>query len=95
MGLRFGALIGHGAGYGVYDKLKEALGTDVNYFFNVDRSRSGSPTNLSLGKAAIRPGQACKARRTAKSLAVLEELPALGSFCQNRGSGCKSIIIQS
>ena len=35
-GLRFGALIGHGAGYGVYDKLKESLGKDVNYFFNVD-----------------------------------------------------------
>jgi GH15 family glucan-1,4-alpha-glucosidase len=31
----------------------------------------------------IRPAQACKARRTAKSLAVLEESPALGSFCQN------------
>ena len=36
MGLRFKALIGHGAGYGVYDKLKESVGTDVNYFFNVD-----------------------------------------------------------
>src|SRR5213082_2876352 len=36
LGLRFSALIGHGAGYGVYDKLKEALGKDVNYFFNVD-----------------------------------------------------------
>src|SRR5438105_12796332 len=36
LGLRFSALIGHGAGYGVYDKLKEAAGTDVNYFFNVD-----------------------------------------------------------
>ncbi len=35
-GLRFKALIGHGAGYGVYDKLKEAIGKDVNYFFNVD-----------------------------------------------------------
>src|SRR6266576_398198 len=35
-GLRFSALIGHGAGYGVYDKLKEALGREVNYFFNVD-----------------------------------------------------------
>ncbi len=35
-GLRFSALIGHGAGYGVYDKLKEALGKDVNFFFNVD-----------------------------------------------------------
>ncbi|HEV3184892.1 MAG TPA: ABC transporter substrate-binding protein [Xanthobacteraceae bacterium] len=35
-GLKFKALIGHGAGYGVYDKLKEGLGSDVNYFFNVD-----------------------------------------------------------
>ena len=35
-GLKFGALIGHGAGYGVYEKLKEGLGKDVNYFFNVD-----------------------------------------------------------
>jgi ABC-type branched-subunit amino acid transport system substrate-binding protein len=35
-GLRFSTLIGHGAGYGVYDKLKESLGKDVNYFFNVD-----------------------------------------------------------
>src|SRR4030095_6822942 len=26
----------HGAGYGVYDKLKEGLGSDVNYFFNTD-----------------------------------------------------------
>jgi ABC-type branched-subunit amino acid transport system substrate-binding protein len=36
LGLRFHALIGHGAGYGVYDKLKESLGKDVNHFFNVD-----------------------------------------------------------
>jgi len=35
-GLRVSALIGHGAGYGVYDKLKEGFGKDVNYFFNVD-----------------------------------------------------------
>src|SRR6266436_2850517 len=35
-GLKFGALLGHGAGYGVYEKLKEGLGTDVNYVFNAD-----------------------------------------------------------
>src|SRR5246127_4689398 len=35
-GLRFGALVGHGAGYGVYEKLKEGLGTDVNYIFDTD-----------------------------------------------------------
>lgn len=35
-GLKFAALMGHGAGYGVYEKLKEGLGTDVNYIFNTD-----------------------------------------------------------
>ncbi len=35
-GLRFRALIGHGAGYGVADKLYDALGNDVDYFYNVD-----------------------------------------------------------
>ena len=35
-GLKIAALVGHGAGYGVYDKLKEGLGADVNYFFNTD-----------------------------------------------------------
>ena len=35
-GLKVQALVGHGAGYGVYEKLKEGLGNDVNYFFNAD-----------------------------------------------------------
>jgi len=35
-GLEFNAVIGHGAGYGVADKLYDALGNDVDYFFNVD-----------------------------------------------------------
>ncbi len=35
-GLRFKALIGHGAGYGVADKLYKALGDDVDYIYNVD-----------------------------------------------------------
>ena len=35
-GLKFGALVGQGAGYGVYEKLKESLGTDANYLFNID-----------------------------------------------------------
>jgi branched-chain amino acid transport system substrate-binding protein len=53
MGLRFRALIGHGAGYGVYDKLKEALGTDVNDFFNVD------PISIWLtNQTALKPGLA-------------------------------------
>jgi len=35
-GLRFGALMGHGAGYGVYEKLKEGMGADAAYIFNAD-----------------------------------------------------------
>ena len=35
-GLRFKALIGHGAGYGVRDKLYEALGDAADYILNVD-----------------------------------------------------------
>jgi branched-chain amino acid transport system substrate-binding protein len=35
-GLKFGAIVGHGAGYGVYDKLKEGLGADANYLFDTD-----------------------------------------------------------
>ncbi len=35
-GLKFKALIGHGAGYGQIDKLQETFGEDVNYVYNVD-----------------------------------------------------------
>jgi branched-chain amino acid transport system substrate-binding protein len=35
-GLKFQALIGHGAGYGQIDKLIETFGEDVNYVYNVD-----------------------------------------------------------
>jgi ABC-type branched-subunit amino acid transport system substrate-binding protein len=35
-GLRFQALVGHGAGYTDYNKLKASAGTDVNYFMDVD-----------------------------------------------------------
>src|SRR5437879_2876233 len=33
-GSKFGLRARHGAGYGVYEKLKEGLGADVNYVFN-------------------------------------------------------------
>src|SRR5258705_2306440 len=33
-GLKFGALVGHGAGYGVYEQAKESLGPDANQIFN-------------------------------------------------------------
>jgi branched-chain amino acid transport system substrate-binding protein len=35
-GLKWLALIGHGAGYGQYDKLKEAFGKEAEYIYNVD-----------------------------------------------------------
>jgi len=36
LGLRFSTLIGHGAGYSDYTRLKQAAGKDVNYFYTVD-----------------------------------------------------------
>ena len=35
-GLKWSALIGHGAGYGQYDKLRETLGKDADYIYDVD-----------------------------------------------------------
>jgi branched-chain amino acid transport system substrate-binding protein len=35
-GLKWAALIGHGAGYGQYDKLEAAFGKDAEYIYNVD-----------------------------------------------------------
>ncbi len=35
-GLKWKALIGHGAGYGQIDKLTETFGADANYLYNVD-----------------------------------------------------------
>jgi ABC-type branched-subunit amino acid transport system substrate-binding protein len=52
-GLKFKALIGHGAGYGVVDQLYSALGNDVNYIFNVD------PVSIwLLDPASLKPGLA-------------------------------------
>jgi len=36
LGLRFDALVGHGAGYTDYTKIKSTVGSDANYFFDVD-----------------------------------------------------------
>lgn len=35
-GLKWAALIGHGAGYGQIDKLRETFGKDADYIYNVD-----------------------------------------------------------
>lgn len=36
LGLHFSALVGHGAGYTDYNKIKSSVGNDANYFFDVD-----------------------------------------------------------
>jgi ABC-type branched-subunit amino acid transport system substrate-binding protein len=69
-GLKFGALVGHGAGYGVYEKLKEGLGADANLLFDTDpisiwaaNSEGLNPRLLPIIKMVgeefdkIRPGQ--------------------------------------
>jgi ABC-type branched-subunit amino acid transport system substrate-binding protein len=55
LGLHFSTLIGHGAGYGVYSKLKATVGNDANYFFNVDPISiwETNPESLKPGLEAI------------------------------------------
>src|SRR3989441_849215 len=49
-GLKLSAIVGHGAGYGVYDRLKEAVGKDVTFIFNV------APISIWLAnEKALRP----------------------------------------
>tara|TARA_B100000287_G_scaffold435427_1_gene503669 strand:+ start:1093 stop:2394 length:1302 start_codon:yes stop_codon:yes gene_type:complete len=54
-GLKFRALIGHGAGYGVADKLYDAIGKDADHIYNVDPVSIWllSPKSLSPGLPAI------------------------------------------
>jgi branched-chain amino acid transport system substrate-binding protein len=54
-GLRFKALIGHGAGYGVVDKLYDSVGNDINHVFNVDPVSIWllDPKSLAPGLAAV------------------------------------------
>jgi len=69
-GLKVGAIVGHGAGYGVYEKLKEGLGADANLLFDTDpisiwaaNSEGLNPRLLPIIKMVgeefdkIRPGQ--------------------------------------
>ena len=54
-GLRFKALIGHGAGYGVVDKLYDSIGNDIDHVFNVDPVSIWllDPNSLAPGLGAI------------------------------------------
>ena len=54
-GLKFRALIGHGAGYGVADKLYDAIGKDADHIYNVDPVSIWllSPKSLAPGLASI------------------------------------------
>lgn len=52
-GLKWKALIGHGAGYGQYDKLAETFGKDVDLLYNID---SVSSTLLDPKKLSVAEG---------------------------------------
>jgi branched-chain amino acid transport system substrate-binding protein len=53
-GLKFKALIGHGAGYAQYDKLQETFGKDVDLIYNIDTVGSHllDPKTLKVKDAA-------------------------------------------
>ena len=52
-GLKFQALIGHGAGYGQFDKLQETFGKDVDLVYNIDTvgSHQLDPSKLKIKEA--------------------------------------------
>ena len=54
-GLKWGALIGHGAGYGQFDKLYATFKDDANYIYNVDpvAAQLLDPKTLKPGLGAI------------------------------------------
>ena len=54
-GLKWSALIGHGAGYGQYDKLLAAFGKDAEFIFNVDpvAAQLLDPKSLKPGMADV------------------------------------------
>jgi len=54
-GLKWGALIGHGAGYGQFDKLYATFKDDANYIYNVDpvAAQLLDPKSLAPGLGAV------------------------------------------
>jgi branched-chain amino acid transport system substrate-binding protein len=55
LGLRWRALIGHGAGYGQIDRLQQTFRQDANYIFNVDpvAAQLLNPTTLAPGLGEV------------------------------------------
>jgi branched-chain amino acid transport system substrate-binding protein len=62
-GLKWKALIGHGAGYGQYDKLAETFGKDVDLIYNID---SVSSTLLDPKKLSVADGDKLIAEMVAR-----------------------------
>jgi branched-chain amino acid transport system substrate-binding protein len=56
LGLRTKAIIGHGAGYGQYDKLREAFREDADHIYNVDPVASQLLDAKKLAPAWAPPG---------------------------------------
>jgi branched-chain amino acid transport system substrate-binding protein len=54
-GLKWAALIGHGAGYGQFDKLSQSFGKEAEYIFNVDpvAAQLLDPKTLKPGLGAL------------------------------------------
>ena len=50
-GLKFKAMIGHGAGHSQIDKLRQTFGDDVNYFHTID-----PPASQMMDAKALKPG---------------------------------------
>jgi branched-chain amino acid transport system substrate-binding protein len=64
-GLKFKALVGHGAGYAQFDKLQETFGKDVNLIYNIDTVGADllDPKTLKVPDAAYLIGEMVKRYR--------------------------------
>src|SRR5574341_1203432 len=81
-GLKWAAMIGHGAGYGQYDKLAAAFGKDAEYIYNVDpvAAQLLDPKTLKQGMGDLTKEMVKRYRAETKA----EEIPPHASMGFNQ-----------
>lgn len=80
--LKWSALIGHGSGYGQWDKLYATFGSDANYIYNVDAVAAQliAPSSLKPGLAQVTE----EMMRRYKAETKVEDVPAHVSMGVNQ-----------
>src|SRR6476620_5077738 len=87
-GLKFAALVGHGAGYGVYEKLRKVLAPTSITSSTPIRSRSGSPTRNRWTQNCRRSSR-WSARNSTRRSPALRSAPPMSAW-RRRTPTCSS-----